>query len=53
MTCARPRARPTPPSSSSDARFPFAEVLAMVERGEIKDAMTIIAVLRAARRRGS
>jgi hypothetical protein len=25
-------------------------VLAMVERGEIKDAMTIIAVLRAARR---
>lgn len=31
--------------------FPFAEVLAMVERGEIKDAMTIIAVLHAARRR--
>jgi hypothetical protein len=27
------------------------EVLAMVERGEIKDAMNIIAVLRAARRR--
>ena len=32
--------------------FPFTEVLAMVERGEIKDAMTIIAVLRAARQRG-
>jgi hypothetical protein len=32
--------------------FPFADVLAMVERGEIKDAMTIIAVLRAARLRG-
>ncbi len=32
--------------------FPFAQVLAMVERGEIKDAMTIVAVLHAARRRG-
>jgi ADP-ribose pyrophosphatase len=32
--------------------FPFAEVLAMVARGEIKDAMTIVAVLHAARRRG-
>ncbi|HUM16777.1 MAG TPA: NUDIX hydrolase [Candidatus Nitrosotalea sp.] len=32
--------------------FSFTEVLAMVERGEIKDAMTIIAVLHAARRRG-
>jgi ADP-ribose pyrophosphatase len=32
--------------------FPFAQVLAMVERGEIKDAMTVIAVLHAARRRG-
>jgi ADP-ribose pyrophosphatase len=31
--------------------LPFTEVLGMVERGEIKDAMTIIAVLRAARRR--
>jgi ADP-ribose pyrophosphatase len=31
--------------------FPFAEVLAMVERGEIVDSMTIIAVLRAARLR--
>jgi ADP-ribose pyrophosphatase len=32
--------------------FPFAEVLRMVERGEIVDSMTIIAVLHAARRRG-
>ena len=32
--------------------FPFAEALAMVERGEIKDAMTILAVPRAARRGG-
>jgi ADP-ribose pyrophosphatase len=31
---------------------PFAEVLRMVERGEILDSMTIIAVLHAARRRG-
>jgi ADP-ribose diphosphatase len=31
--------------------FPFAEVLRMVERDEIKDAMTIVAVLHAARRR--
>lgn len=30
-------------------RVPFAEALAMVDRGEIKDAMTIIALLRAAR----
>ncbi len=34
------------------AAFPFDEVLAMVERGDIKDAMTVIAVLHAARRRG-
>lgn len=32
--------------------FPFDEVLGMVERGEIKDSMTVIAVLHAARRRG-
>lgn len=32
--------------------FPFAEVLRMVERGEIKDSMTVIAVLHAARLRG-
>lgn len=31
--------------------FPFAEVLHMVETDEIKDAMTVIAVLHAARRR--
>src|SRR5262249_4309336 len=31
--------------------FPFAEVLQMVERGEIKDSMTVIAVLHAARLR--
>ena len=37
---------------SARRAFPFAEVLAMVTRGEIKDAMTIIAVLHAARRRG-
>jgi ADP-ribose pyrophosphatase len=32
--------------------FPFAEVLRMVERGEIKDSMTVLAVLHAARLRG-
>jgi len=31
--------------------FPFDEVLRMVERDEIKDSMTIVAVLHAARRR--
>src|SRR6266508_3979853 len=31
--------------------FPFSEVLRMVERGEIKDSMTVIAVLHAARLR--
>ena len=31
--------------------FPFSDVLAMVERGQIKDAMTIIAVQHVARRR--
>jgi ADP-ribose pyrophosphatase len=34
-------------------RLPFAEVLGMVERGEIVDSMTIIAVLLAARLRGA
>lgn len=33
------------------AVFPFAEVLAMVERSEIVDSMTVVAVLHAARRR--
>jgi len=32
--------------------FPFCEVVRMVERGEIKDSMTVIAVLHAARLRG-
>jgi ADP-ribose pyrophosphatase len=32
--------------------FPFTKVLDMVETGEIKDAMTIIAILHTARRRG-
>jgi ADP-ribose pyrophosphatase len=32
--------------------FPFAEVLGMVERSEITDAMTVVAVLHAARRQG-
>jgi hypothetical protein len=30
-------------------KIPFAECLAMVERGEIKDSLTVIAVLRMAR----
>jgi ADP-ribose pyrophosphatase len=34
-------------------RFPFDEVLRMVERSEIVDAMTVIAVLHAARRRSA
>ena len=46
----RPVTRPPDPTEFIERRaFPFAEVLAMVEHGEIKDAMTIIAVLRAAR----
>ena len=49
----RPVTRPPDPTEFIERRpFPFAEALAMVERGEIKDAMTIIAVLRAARIRG-
>ena len=49
----RPAARPADRTEFIERRaFPFAEVLAMVTRGEIKDAMTIIAVLHAARRRG-
>jgi len=48
----RPASRPPDHTEFIERRaFPFPEVLAMVERGEIKDAMTIIAVLRAARRR--
>jgi ADP-ribose pyrophosphatase len=49
----RPSSRPPDHTEFIERRtFPFTEVLAMVERGEIKDSMTIIAVLRAARRRG-
>ena len=49
----RPASRPADPTEFIERRpFPFADVVAMVERGEIKDAMTIIAVLRAARQRG-
>ena len=50
----RPASRPADHTEFIERRaFPFAEVLAMVERGEIKDAMTIIAVLHVARRRGA
>src|SRR5574342_707349 len=49
----RPAPRPADHTEFIERRaFPFAEVLAMVVRGEIKDAMTIVAVLHAARRRG-
>jgi ADP-ribose pyrophosphatase len=49
----RPATRPADHTEFIERRaFPFAEVLAMVTRGEIKDAMTVIAVLHAARRRG-
>jgi ADP-ribose pyrophosphatase len=49
----RPAARPPDHTEFIERRvFPFAEALAMVERGEIVDSMTIIAVLRAARMRG-
>ncbi len=48
----RPASRPADPTEFIERRaVPFAEAVAMVERGEIKDAMTIIAVLRAARQR--
>src|SRR4029453_16922364 len=49
----RPATRPPDATEFIEVRaFPFAEVLAMVERGEIKDSMTVVAVLHAARRRG-
>ena len=41
---------PDPTEFIEVATFPFVEVLGMVERGEILDAMTVIAVLHAARR---
>jgi ADP-ribose diphosphatase len=48
----RPVARPADPTEFIEVRtFPFDEVVRMVEHDEIKDSMTIIAVLHAARRR--
>ena len=47
-----PVARPADPTEFIEVRaFPFDEVVRMVERDEIKDSLTIIAVLHAARRR--
>jgi ADP-ribose pyrophosphatase len=46
---------PMPPDETEfiDVRpMPFAEALRLVDSGEIKDSMTVIAVLHAARRRG-
>jgi ADP-ribose pyrophosphatase len=49
----RPTERPPDPTEFLEVRsFTFTDALAMVERGEIKDAMTIIALLDVARRRG-
>ena len=46
----RPASRPPDATEFIERReFPFAEVLRMVERSEIKDSMTAIAVLHAAR----
>lgn len=48
----RPVARPPDHTEFIERRIvPFAEVLDMVERGEIKDSMTVVAVLHAARLR--
>ena len=48
----RPVARRADPTEFIEVcAFPFDEVVRMVERDEIKDSMTIIAVLHAARRR--
>jgi ADP-ribose pyrophosphatase len=46
---------PTPPDDTEFIEVrpvPFRTAIAMVERGEIKDSMTVIAVLHAARQRG-
>lgn len=43
--------RPDPTEFIEVRTFPFAAALHMVETGEIKDAMTIVAILHAARRR--
>lgn len=42
---------PDPTEQLAVKRVPFAEALAMVDRGDIKDAVTVIALLRAARLR--
>jgi ADP-ribose pyrophosphatase len=42
--------RPDPTEFIEIRPFPFSDVVAMVERSEIKDAMTVLAVLHAARR---
>ena len=48
----RPASRPADHTEFIERRaLPFDEVLGMVERGEIKDSMTVIAVLHAARHR--
>ncbi|HXJ84335.1 MAG TPA: NUDIX hydrolase [Candidatus Methylomirabilis sp.] len=48
----RPALRPPDRTEFIERRaFPFTEVLRMVERGQIKDSMTVIAVLHAARLR--
>lgn len=49
----RPAARPSDHTEFIERRtFPFSEALRMVERGAIKDSMTVIAILHAARQRG-
>jgi len=49
----RPASRAPDPTEFIERRaFAFTEVVAMVERGEIKDSMTVVAVLHAARRHG-
>ena len=46
----RPASRPPDPTEFIERReFPLAEVVRMVERSEIKDSMSVIAVLHAAR----
>jgi len=48
----RPTELPPDPTEFIEVQtFPFVEVVRMVERGEITDSMTIVAVLHAARRR--
>ena len=50
----RPASRPADATEFIERReFPFTEVLRMVERAEIKDSMTVVAVLHAAWRRGA